>query len=144
MIMRDGVTIVRERQLAIRREMDRRGIALKQVEFDSGIPYATLLSYFPAEGSREPAVMPASALYKLAEGKALPNDLLSLLLPQGLVIVSVPEGVDFDDIEDACRELLATKGAAHHPESEAGREIGPGEEAELATKVVQIRAKVAA
>jgi hypothetical protein len=53
--MADAVKIVRQRQLAIRREMDRRGIALKQVEFDSGIPYATLLSYFPLEGSREPA-----------------------------------------------------------------------------------------
>jgi hypothetical protein len=138
MIVRDGVTIVRERQLAIRREMDRRGIALKQVEFDSGIPYATLLSYFPAEGSREPAVIPASAIYKLAEGKALPNDLLSLLLPQGLVIVQVPEGIDHDELADAFADYLHTKNAAHHPESPAGRDIADCERDTLNAKVVQL------
>ena len=45
--------IIRERQLAIRRELDRRGIALKVVSYDSKIPYPTLLTYFPG-GDRVP------------------------------------------------------------------------------------------
>jgi hypothetical protein len=141
--MRDVSTIMRQRQRDVRCEIDGRGFHLKAVASKSGIEYGTLLTYFPG-GEREPAVIPMSAVYALAEARALPTDILSMLMPIGFAVVEVPEGVDFDDIEDACRELLATKGAAHHPESEAGREIGPGEEAELATKVVQIRAKVAA
>jgi hypothetical protein len=136
--MADAVKIVRQRQLAIRREMDRRGIALKQVEFDSGIPYATLLSYFPLEGSREPAQIPGSAIYALAQGGALPNDLLSLLLPAGRVIVTVPEETDLDGLADAFADFLHHKNAAHHPESEAGRDIGPNERAKLNSKVVQL------
>jgi hypothetical protein len=134
--MRDSVTIIRERQLAIRREMDRRGLALKQVEFDAGIPYATLLSYFPAEGSRDPAVIPASAIYKLAEGKALPNDLLSLLLPNGYAIVQVPEGINHDELADAFADYLHAKNAAHHPDSPAGRDIADCERDALNSKVV--------
>jgi hypothetical protein len=137
--MADAVRIIRDRQLAIRREMDRRGLALKQVEFDAGIPYATLLSYFPAEGSREPAVMPVSALYKLAD--ALPNDLLSLLLPIGRVIVTVPEDVDLDGIAAEFSEFLHDKNAAHHPDSECGRDIGPNEHAALTAKVVMLPLK---
>jgi hypothetical protein len=141
--MRDVSTIMRQRQRDVRCEIDGRGFHLKAVASKSGIEYGTLLTYFPG-GEREPAVIPMSAVYALAEARALPTDILSMLMPIGFAVVEVPECVDFDDIEDACRELLATKGAAHHPESEAGREIGPGEEADLATKVVQIRAKVAA
>lgn len=140
--MRDSSTIIRERQLAMRREMDRRGIALKIVSQDSGIPYPTLLSYFPAEGSREPAVMPTSAQYDLAGN--MPDDLLSLLLPAGHVIVRVPEGVDFDELADSFAEFLKTKNDFHHPESEAGRDIGPNEEATLTAKVVHLPLKVAA
>jgi hypothetical protein len=127
--MADGSTIIRHRQLAMRREMDRRGIALKAVSFDSRIPYPTLLSYFPAEGSREPAVMPVSALYCLVG--TLPDDILSLLLPDGRLIVQAPEEIDHDQIAEAMQDYLHAKHAAHHPESEAGREIGPGEDSAL-------------
>ncbi|MGJ3625985.1 hypothetical protein AB5I41_01615 [Sphingomonas sp. MMS24-JH45] len=50
--------IVRDRQLVVRREMDRRGISLKAVALDSGIPYATIVSYFPGERDRQPATIP--------------------------------------------------------------------------------------
>ena len=139
-IIADSYTIVRQRQLAIRREMDRRGIALKVVAMDAGMSYPTLLSYFPAEGSRDPAVIPMAAVYQLVEGKAIPPDLLSILLPPGFVIVQVPEGVDYDDVSAVCREFIDTKERAHHPESEAGRDIGPGEQAVLGAKVVRLRA----
>ncbi|WP_235037477.1 MULTISPECIES: hypothetical protein [unclassified Novosphingobium] len=140
MIISDANEIVRARQAAIRRELDRRGIALKAVGFDSGIPYPTLLTYFPQEGAARPVMLPAAAIYALTEGKAIPDDLLSMLLPVGCVIVRVPEGVDLDDTEAQFHEWLAMKGRAHHPGSEAGREIGPGEEAALRARLTAVKA----
>jgi hypothetical protein len=136
--MTDATTIIRQRQLAIRRELDRRAVHLKAVSFDSGIPYPTLLSYFPAEGSRDPAVMPVSALYCLIG--AVPDDLLSLLLPDGRVIVQVPAEVDHDEAANAMQDFLIAKAASHHPESEAGREIGPTEDRALRSKLALVKA----
>jgi len=138
--MRDNNEIVRQRQSAIRRELDRRGVALKAVSFDSGLSYSTLLSYLPQEGGDKPAMMPMSAVYALAESRAIPDDLLSLLLPAGCLIVRAPEEIDYDEFEEGCRAFLATKGKAHHPESEAGREIGPTEAAELTKRAAVLKA----
>lgn len=132
--------IVRGRQSGIRRELDRRGIALKLVAHDSSIPYPTLLTYFPQEGGAKPVMLPTSALYALAASEAIPLDLLSLLLPGGFLIVRAPEAVDHDQFEEACRDYLAAKGAAHRPDSPAGREISDCEDSNL----VQLRARVAA
>lgn len=140
-IMRDANSIVRDRQLAIRREMDRRGISLKAVSLDSGIPYATVVSYFPGEQDREPATVGAAAIFKLLDSRALPLDLLSLLLPAGFTIVTVPDGIDHDEMETVCRDYLACKGKAHHPDSPGGREITACEEAILSGKVVQMVAR---
>lgn len=123
--MADNSNIVRsmrERQFTIRRQLDVRSISLKALSLDSGIGYSTLLSYFPnPEGAAEPAVMPVSALYALCGH--VPDDLLSLLLPDGRAIVRIPEGADYDEYERHCRRFLTIKGEAHHPESPAGREI---------------------
>ena len=132
--MADANSIVRERQLVIRREIDRRGIALKAVSLDSGIPYPSVVSYFPGERNKEPHTIPGSAIYALCEGKALPADLLSLLLPDGWQMVIVPEGIDHDEVSTAMRDFIDAKERAHHPESEAGREIGPGEDKTLRGK----------
>lgn len=140
MIPHDNVAIIRARQLAIRREIDRRFIALKIVASDSGIPYDTLLTYFPVEGSREPAQIPGGAIFALCAGNALPADLLSILLPDGWQIVRAPESIDHDALCDQVVDYLARKQAAHHPESEDGVAIGPNERAELDGKVVQIKA----
>lgn len=141
--MRDAADIVRDRQLAIRRELNRRGILMKQVELDSGMSSSTLLSYFPANGEAKPAVMPMSAIYLLAETRAIPDDLLSLLLPAGVMLVRVPEGIDHDELETAARDYLAEKGKAHHPESPAGREISSCEDDALTAKAVRLRAVAA-
>jgi hypothetical protein len=141
--MSDANEIVRQRQSAIRRELDRRGIPLKVVSCDSGIPYQTLLTYFPPEGGARPVMLPMSAVYCLLTGKAISDDLLSLLLPAGRAIVQIPEGIDHDEVEAAARDFLAAKGAAHHPLSEAGRDIGPGEAAVLSKKVVSLVAVAA-
>jgi hypothetical protein len=129
--------IVRQRQAAIRREIDRRGIALKAVEQDSGIPYPTLLSYFPG-GEREPSVIPMSAVYALADGRALPTDMLSLLLPAGMALVEVPEDLDFDNLADRFTDFLHEKNAAHHPASPAGTDISDCEREKLSSKVVHL------
>lgn len=137
-ILSDVDTIVRGRQLAMRREIDRRGIALKAVSYDSGIPMPTLLSYFPG-GEREPSVLPATALFKLLAGDALPHDILSLILPDGEQIVRAPEEVDHDELETVCRDYLAAKGKAHHPESPSGREISECEDTVLDLHAARLR-----
>lgn len=141
-ILSDVDTIVRGRQLAMRREIDRRGIALKAVSYDSGIPMPTLLSYFPG-GEREPSVLPATALFKLLAGNALPHDILSLILPDGEQIVRAPEDIDHDELEAACRDYLAAKGKAHHPDSPDGREISSCEDDALDAKAAHILAVAA-
>lgn len=59
-------------------------------------------------------------------------DLLSLLLPDGFQVVRVPESVDTDHLAELFHEFLQMKTAAHHPESEAGRDISENEAADLA------------
>jgi hypothetical protein len=142
--MGDANTIVRDRQLVIRREMDRRGISLKAVALDSGVPYPTVVSYFPGEKDRQPATINGGALYLLVAGEALPLDLLSLLLPTGYHIVRAPEAIDHDTLCQVASEYVAEKHRAHHPDSEAGRDIGPGEAGRLDGLVVQIVGSVAA
>lgn len=141
--MQTNDEIVRQRQSAIRREIDRRGIALKAVSFDSKIPYETLLTYFPPEGGRKPVMIPGSAIYALADGDAIPTDLLSLLVPTGFAIVRVPEAINHDEIAPAMRDYLTAKDDAHRPDSEAGREIGPGEHEKLTTLAVIVGGRAA-
>lgn len=140
--MHDENVIVRERQRLIRREMDRRGIMVKQVQLDGGWDTpSTVQSYFPAD--KEPATMSVAALYRLIRTRALPVDLLSFLLPDGHLIVKAPEGINHDEIAECFHDYLTTKERAHHPESEAGREIGPNEDAALTAKVVRLPVKAA-
>lgn len=140
--MADSTNIVRamrERQFTIRRQLDARNISLKALSLDSGIGYSTLLSYFPnPEGTAEPALMPVSALYALCGH--VPDDLLSLLLPDGRAIVVIPEGTDYDEYERHCRTFLSVKGEAHRPDSPAGREISDSEAGLLGKAAVPLRA----
>lgn len=139
--MRDENTIVRERQQAIRREMDRRGIAIKAVQLDGGWDTpSTVLSYFPGDQDKVPATMSVAALFRLLNTRALPSELLSLLLPDGFVIVRAPEEIDHDEIEQAARDYLAAKGRAHRQDSPAGPEISACEDRTLRTKAVRLKA----
>lgn len=140
----DGSTILRI-QRTIRDQLIARGIALKVVSATSRIPYTTLCSYFPGNErspeEKQPVQLPAGAIYKLCG--AIPDDLLNLLLPDGFAIVRIPAGVDYDELSEGCRAFLDAKDKAHHPESEAGRDIGPNETADLGCKIVQLRGRVA-
>jgi hypothetical protein len=137
-ILRINSEIMRDRQLAVSRELDRRGISRKVIAYDSGIKYDTLVSYFPA-GTRIPSEMPCGALAALCDAESMPDDLVSLLLPDGWAAVRVPEGVDYDVVSQLCRDLIDAKDQAHHPESEEGRDLGPTERQVLAEKAVKLR-----
>ncbi|WP_260581151.1 hypothetical protein [Sphingopyxis sp. PET50] len=132
------VEIIRERQRAMRRELDRRGVAMKVVSQDSGIGYSTLLTYFPADQLKQPNQIPASAIFALAG--AIPDDILSLLLPTGRLIVSVPEEIDHDTFAELARDYIGAKHDAHHVDSPAGREIAPCEDETLNAKAARLRA----
>jgi hypothetical protein len=140
-IMPDENAITRETLLAIRQELDVRGLPLKVCASKANVSYSTFISWFPASGT--PQIPSLAALRCLA--KALPGDLLSLLVPDGFHIVPDPTGMDYDDIAAGCIEFAAEHAKARHPLSECGIEIGPGEEARLNNKIVQlpIRGKVA-
>lgn len=117
----------------------RNGLTLKAISLDADIPYNTIRSYAGHNG--ETAEMPVSAMRKLVG--VVPDDLLSLLLPDGRAIVRLPDGIDLDEFEDACRDFLDTKGRAHHVDSPCGREISDCERDALARKVVPLRSAAA-
>ncbi|MGJ3630180.1 hypothetical protein AB5I41_31290 [Sphingomonas sp. MMS24-JH45] len=85
--------IVRDRQLVVRREMDRRGISLKAVALDSGIPYATIVSYFRASATASLRPFPVPRCSFWCRAKRSRSTLCSLLLPEGFQVVRVPEGI---------------------------------------------------
>lgn len=115
------------------READRRGITVKAIHYDTGISQDTIRSWVRGE-----AVMSIAGLFALVG--VIPDDLLSMLLPDRRLIVQVPDGIDHDDYEKRCLDFVASKGQAHHPNSPAGREIAPCEKDVLDRKVVALRA----
>lgn len=140
--MRDDNANTRAAQTEIRRELDRRGIALKVAAARAKVPLSTFMSWFPAPGGeREPQVMSIAGLSHLAG--AIPDDLLSLLLPDGFHMVRAPEGVDYDAACEAMRAYIDAKERAHHPDSEDGREIGPSEDGELGKCLSVVRERAA-
>jgi len=111
-------------------------LPLRAIEADSGIPYGTLRSYAGHNG--ETAVMSLTSLNKLIG--VIPDDLLSLLLPDGRQIVRAPESIDHDELCEAMQEWLAEKARAHHPDSPGGREIAPCEDNVLRGKFAAVKA----
>lgn len=132
--MRDETTVIREALAHIRQQLDKRNVVHKVLAGKAGVGTATWFSWFPADGT--PQIPSLAFLPGLA--KALPGDLLSLLVPDGFHIVPDPSGMDFDEFSAGCREFIDCKERAHHPESEAGREIGPTERALLNGNVVKL------
>lgn len=130
---RDISHCTKSTQERIFRIAQRDGLTLKAISLDSGIPYSTIRSY--AGNNGETAEMPVSALYKLTG--VIPDELLSLLLPEGRAIVQVPEGVDHDAIAEWMRDYLAAKDQAHRPDSPAGRDIADCEDNVLRVKFAQ-------
>ncbi|KQM58768.1 MULTISPECIES: hypothetical protein [unclassified Sphingomonas] len=132
---RDIGGIIRKNQELVFRVAGGNGLTLKVISLDSGIPYGTLRSY--AGNSGATVMMPLDALYKLVG--VIPDELLSVLLPEGRSIVQVPDDIDHDAFEEMCRDYLAEKGKAHRPDSPGGREISGCESASLAVKAVALK-----
>ena len=120
-----------ERMFRVACDPKRYALSLKLIAIDSGLHYDSVRDY--AAGK---TIMPITALDALVG--VIPDELLSLLFSGNRAIVQVPEQIDHDELEKALLDLLATKAAAHHPESECGREIGPNERAALDAKVVHL------
>lgn len=132
----DIETIIRKNQEVIFRvAKSDHGLSLKTISADSGIPYSTLRSYAGNNGST--AMMPLDAQYALVG--VIPDYLLSLLLPEGRSIVSVPDDIDHDALATLCRDYLATKDAAHGPSSPSGRDISGCEDDRLREKAAALR-----
>jgi hypothetical protein len=108
----------------------RYGLTFKRVQLASGIPPSTLRTY--TEGKAE---MPLSALYRLVG--IVPDELLSMLLPDGRLIVRMPEGIDHDAIAEWSEKYNAKKLAAHRKDSECEEMIGPTEHDELTGIVLE-------
>lgn len=133
-----GSKIIRDRQKAIRREMTRRSILLKQVFFDSGIPLQTLATYFPEDPNKQPAQIPGGAIYSLVSGEALPPDLLDLLMPEGVIILRTTGELDHNEVALRVTEYQTTLAKARHPDSPAKEKISDCEQEDLDAKVARI------
>ena len=138
-MVRDENTIAKETLFAIRLELDNRNLPLKVCAAKGGIKYSTFLTWFPANG--DPQIPSIAWLPQLA--KALPNDLFSLLLPDGFHMVPSPEGMDYDEFAAGCRAFTKAKDEAHHPSSPAGRDLSDCEKAKLNVVSLPLRGKVA-
>lgn len=109
------------------------GLTLKAISLDSGLGYTTIQSY--ASGH---AVMSIAGLFKLIG--VIPDELLSLLLPDGRHIVEAPDDIDHDALCELASDYVATKTAAHRVDSPAGVEIAACEDNALRGKAVRLRA----
>jgi hypothetical protein len=121
------------RMFRIAMDPQRYGLTLKMIEADSGIDYDSLRNY--ASGK---TTMPITAVDCLID--VLPDEMLTLLFSNGRVLVKAPEEIDHHQIAPALRDYLRAKDDAHHPDSEAGEAIGPGEHKALCGKLALVRA----
>ena len=130
-------SIVSAQREVLRRATDlgHGGLAWKVLASQSGVPEASLHSYGRADA---PAAMPVAVLHKLCG--AVPEAVLSLLLPDGFALVRVADLSDPAALASGALEYLGLYSAARHPASEAGTEIGPGEAAALSDHATRLRA----
>lgn len=75
---------------------------------------------------------------KLLRVKGLAPLLSRLFGPEEYALVGIVAGLDLDGLAEGFAEFLRQKNAAHHPASENGTEIGPGEERALKSTVVRL------
>lgn len=111
--------------------------SLKALEYDSGIPYSSLKGYAAGE-----TMMPISAVVALTG--VIDDALLSLFWePKGRTLIATPDGVDHELMAEFCHDYLATKTAAHHPDSPGGPAISECESEKLKAKTAPLKAVTA-
>ena len=139
MAVKSGIT---ERLIVQQKAMFRlaaaKGFTQELIHSETQLPTTSLSEW--ANGKTKLSLVGALAIAEIPD---FPCDLLSLLLPHGMAVVRIPEGIDHDDAEQACLDFLSTKGAAHHPNSPAGRDIADCEDATLRHKFAIITGKAA-
>lgn len=121
-------------QKALFRLAAKKGFTQELIHSDTGLPTTSL-----SEWATGKAKMSLVGMLAIAQIEDFPCELLSLVMPDGMAVVRIPAGIDHDECERACRDFLTAKGEAHHPESEAGREIGPNEDQTLRTKEARLK-----
>ncbi len=132
----DRKSIILDRQKEMFRialDPTKHGMTLKMIASKSDLGLQSVRNY--AAGETEMSVSAYEALIGV-----LPDDLLSLMLPDGHRMVIVASTLDFDAIAAKCHELLSLKTGAHHPGSPAQRDISECEHDALAAKVAELRA----
>lgn len=125
-----------KRMFRIATDPARYGLTLKMIAADANLGYDSVRHYSLGETE-----MPMSAFDALVG--VIPNELLSLLLPAGRAIVSMPDDIDHDALADACHDYLRRKTEAHHPASPSGRDIADVEDKDLRASVAVLRARAA-
>lgn len=124
------VESVRRRQRAMfTKALDRRtyNLTITEIAESSGLDDSSVSNY--SGGVTTMSLVALDALIDI-----IPDELLSELLPGERMIVRKPVGMNHEQAAKYMQEYLAEKMAAHHPESECGPAIGPGEDASLRTK----------
>lgn len=131
---RKSIILERQREVfRIAMDPTKHGMTLKLIASKSDLGLQSVRNY--AAGETE---MPISA-YEALIG-VLPDDLLSLMLPDGHRLVPVNQALDFDAIAAKCLELLSLKTTTHHPESPMRRDVSADEHDALADKCAELRA----
>lgn len=112
----------------------------KDLERKSGVPARMIEAYRYEPDHEEFRPAPFEHILSLwaAIGPDATNDMLALA---GQVAVWQPENVDYDGVEEACRDFLKVKGEAHHEASPAKRELSDCERGRLDDKVAILRAR---
>lgn len=131
---------VRRRQKEMfSKALDRRtyNLTIKEIADRSGVDDSSLANY--AAGITTMSLAAIDALVDV-----IPDELLSMLLPSPRVITMLPDGIDHDELDSACREYLKAKAAAHHPDSPSARDISDCENVYLLEKAAKVKAAVAA
>lgn len=108
------------------------GLPLKVIASRAHIAYETLITY--ANGT---AKMPVAALHKLCG--VLPNELLSLLMPDGFAIVRTCDDADLAAMAEKCADFLSHYTAARSEKSEASTALGPTERDRLIEKMAELK-----
>jgi hypothetical protein len=121
-----------KRMFRIAQDPTRFGLTLKMIAADADLNLQSVRNY--AAGDTE---MPLSALDALIG--ILPEELLTLLMPAGHAIVRIPDGIDLDELDAACRAVVAEKAKAHRENSPGGPAVVECERVAILTAAAPLR-----
>ncbi|MGX7895499.1 hypothetical protein [Tsuneonella sp. HG222] len=106
-----------------------KGVTQKVIHLETGLSVSVIGQY-----ARGETAMSAASLIKMIG--VIPDELLSLLLPDGRAIVSMPSEINHDEICEWAEKFAARKMAAHREDSPMGPVIAPCEDDDLKSIVV--------